>query len=124
MTLDYAEFHAAVYAVVRQIPQGRITTYGHVAKLVGMPAYARHVGQALKLLSPDAAPPVPWQRVVAAPGRIAARGPGSDGAARQRAALEAEGVDVREGRAGEMLVDLGECGWFPEPGTVAFEEAA
>lgn len=113
MTLDSAEFHEAVYGVVRQIPRGKVTTYGHVAKLVGMPTYSRHVGQALKFLSPDANPPVPWQRVVSSAGKISSRGPGTDGAQRQWEALEAEDVEVRVGRANELLIDLVAYGWFP-----------
>ncbi|KAI0247732.1 MGMT family protein [Lactifluus subvellereus] len=123
MTLDAAEFHEAVYSVVRRIPQGKVTTYGHVAKLIGMPSYSRHVGQALKYLSPAADPPVPWQRVISSAGKISSRGPGTDGAQRQREALEAEDVEVRVGRANELLVDLAEYGWFPAPGTIGLDAA-
>ncbi|KAI6018569.1 DNA binding methylated-DNA-cysteine S-methyltransferase [Pisolithus microcarpus] len=116
--MDSAEFHAAVYHVVRQIPHQRVTSYGHIAKLIGMPSYSRHVGQALKFLSGDVEPPVPWQRVVSSAGTISSRGPGTDGAQRQRDALEAEGVEVVVGRTGELRVDLARWGWFPAPGTI------
>jgi len=74
---------------------------------------------ALKFLSPDADPPVPWHRVVSSAGKISSRGPGTDGAQRQREALEAEDVEVRGGRSNELLVDLLAYGWFPAsvPGT-------
>ncbi|KAH9021290.1 MGMT family protein [Lactarius pseudohatsudake] len=117
--MDSAEFHEAVYGIVRQIPQGKVTTYGHVAKLIGMPSYSRHVGQALKFLSPAADPPVPWQRVVSSAGKISSRGPGTDGAARQSEALHAEDVEVHVGRTNELLVDLATYGWFPAPGTIS-----
>ena len=39
-------FDAEVYSVVAQIPAGRVTTYGQIARLIGMPGYARHVGHA------------------------------------------------------------------------------
>ena len=39
-------FDAEVYSVVAQIPAGRVTTYGQIARLVGMPGYARRVGHA------------------------------------------------------------------------------
>lgn len=68
---------------------------------------------ALKWLSPNTDPPVPWQRVIASSGTISSRGPGTDGAQRQRDALEAEGVQVTDGRAGEVRVDLRTYGWFP-----------
>lgn len=68
---------------------------------------------ALKFLSPDANPPVPWQRVVSSAGKISSRGPGTDGAQLQCEALEAEDVEVRVGRANELLIDLVGYGWFP-----------
>ena len=68
---------------------------------------------ALKWLSPNTDPPVPWQRVIASSGIISSRGPGTDGAQRQRDALEAEGIQVTDGRTGEMRVDLRTYGWFP-----------
>ncbi|EAU90046.2 MGMT family protein [Coprinopsis cinerea okayama7 len=113
--MDSAEFHAAVYDKVREIPAQKVTTYGHIAKLIGMPNHSRHVGQALKFLSPNTNPPVPWHRVIGASGTISSRGPGTDGAQRQRDALEAEGVEVTVGRTGEMRVDFGRYGWFPSP---------
>ncbi|RPD53857.1 MGMT family protein [Lentinus tigrinus ALCF2SS1-7] len=118
MPLDGDQFHAAVYNVVRQIPPQRVTSYGHIAKLIGMPAYSRHVGQALKFLDPNANPPVPWHRVLAASGTISSRGPGTDGASRQRDALVAEGVDVTTTRAGDFKIDLRVYGWFPAVGSV------
>ncbi|PCH39060.1 MGMT protein [Wolfiporia cocos MD-104 SS10] len=111
--MDSAEFHAAVYEMVRQIPAQRVTSYGHIAKLIGMPRHSRHVGQALKFLSGDGIETVPWHRVVSASGAISSRGPGTDGAQRQREELEAEGVEVVIGRTGEMRVDLRTWGWFP-----------
>lgn len=56
---------------------------------------------------------MPWQRVIGSSGTISSRGPGTDGAQRQRDALEAEGVEVTDGRTGEMRVDLRTYGWFP-----------
>ncbi|KAG8926765.1 hypothetical protein FRC03_005190 [Tulasnella sp. 419] len=109
--MDAAEFHAEVYRVVSLIPPGMVTSYGHVAKLIGMPHHSRHVGQALKFLPANTQ--IPWQRVISSSGAISSRGPGTDGAARQRAALEDENVEVEEGRTGEFRVDLRRYGWFP-----------
>ncbi|RDB18393.1 Alkyltransferase-like protein 1 [Hypsizygus marmoreus] len=116
--MDSAEFHAAVYDTVRLIPPCRVTSYGHIAKLIGMPRHSRHVGQALKFLSPETNPPVPWHRVIGASGVISSRGPGTQGAQRQMNALTAEGVEVTVGRSGDMRIDLGRFGWFPAPGQV------
>ncbi|TFK25124.1 MGMT family protein [Coprinopsis marcescibilis] len=120
--MDSAEFHAAVYDKVREIPAQRVTTYGHIAKLIGMPRHARHVGQALKFLSPQTNPPVPWHRVIGASGTISSRGPGTGGAQNQRGVLEAEGVEVTTGRTGEMRVDLSRWGWFPAVDAAATQQ--
>ena len=78
-------FHERVFAVVRQVPPGRVTTYGRVAALLGHGGVARHVGNALAACghSPCA---VPWHRVVNARGMISTRGQ------LQRELLEREGV--------------------------------
>ncbi|KAH7917718.1 DNA binding methylated-DNA-cysteine S-methyltransferase, partial [Leucogyrophana mollusca] len=120
--MDSAEFHAAVYHVVRQIPPQKVTSYSHIAKLIGMPRHSRHVGQALKYLSPNTTPPVPWHRVISAAGVISSRGPGTDGAQRQRQTLEAEGVEVTQGRSGDLRVNFGAWGWFPAVGSIDLGE--
>jgi methylated-DNA-protein-cysteine methyltransferase-like protein len=62
----------AIYAVVRRIPRGRVSTYGRVAELAGLPRRARLVGRALRELPPDSG--VPWHRVLNAAGKISPRG--------------------------------------------------
>jgi methylated-DNA-protein-cysteine methyltransferase-like protein len=84
-------FHARVFEVVRQVPAGRVTTYGDVAGALGASSVARHVGWALSAVR-DA--DVPWHRVLNARGKIAG-GPGLDPNGRealQRSLLEQEGV--------------------------------
>jgi methylated-DNA-protein-cysteine methyltransferase related protein len=81
-----------VLAVVRRIPRGRVSTYGAVAHAAGFPGTARQVAWALR---GAAGPPVPWQRVVGAGGRI--RLPG-EGGMHQRLLLELEGVEFSGGR--------------------------
>jgi methylated-DNA-protein-cysteine methyltransferase related protein len=61
---------------------------------------------------------VPWYRVVSSSGTISSRGPGTEGARRQRDELEAEGVEVSTGRTGEMRIDFVRWGWFPQIGSV------
>lgn len=75
-----------IYEVVRQIPYGRVASYGQVATVVGDAVTARQVGDAMAALRDDhPQPPVPWQRVINAQGKVST-GP------RQQALLEAEGV--------------------------------
>lgn len=91
-------FNQRVYALVRQVPPGAMTTYGDIAKTLGAVQVARHVGNALAALREadhaSSEGPVPWQRVVNGRGRISFP-VGSERFERQRAALEAEGVDVQ-----------------------------
>ena len=41
------EFYEEVYSIVRQIPPGRVLTYGAIARMMGRPRHARLVGRAL-----------------------------------------------------------------------------
>ena len=78
-----------IYAVVQQIPCGKVATYGMVAQLAGNPRWARVVGYALHA---NPAPGViPCHRVVNREGRLAP-GFAFGGQDRQRELLAAEGV--------------------------------
>lgn len=77
----------AVWRAVERIPRGRVSTYGLIAVLAGLPGRARRVGEALRRLPPGSG--TPWQRVVGAGGRISLPAPAG---AVQRRLLEAEGV--------------------------------
>jgi methylated-DNA-protein-cysteine methyltransferase-like protein len=94
---------AAIVAVVRAVPRGRVTTYGAVATRAGLPRQARLVGKVLAGLPANSG--VPWHRVVAAGGRIAFPA-GSPARERQLTRLRREGVDVARGR-----IDLARSGW-------------
>jgi methylated-DNA-protein-cysteine methyltransferase-like protein len=85
-------FWDLVYERVREVPAGRVVTYGQVAAAVGSPRAARQVGFALAGLRvrPEDAD-VPWHRVINREGRISGRGEVAR-AEQQRALLEAEGV--------------------------------
>jgi methylated-DNA-protein-cysteine methyltransferase-like protein len=82
---------SAISKAIRQIPRGRVSTYGAVAKAAGYPRCARHVARVLKLVDG-----LPWQRVLGSGGRISLRG---ELAMEQRFLLEAEGVRFRGRRA-------------------------
>ena len=76
-------FYEQVYAVVRRIPRGRVTSYGRVARMLGRPNAARAVGYALGALGDRQrgphSPQVPWYRVINSVGRIST--PNTDGGA-------------------------------------------
>lgn len=80
--------HDRIYEMVRQIPPGKVASYGQIARLVGG-CTARMVGFAMAGL-PDGSN-VPWHRVINAQGKISPHGFGL-GSAMQRDLLEAEGI--------------------------------
>ncbi|WP_240695553.1 MGMT family protein [Candidatus Chloroploca sp. Khr17] len=82
--------YEAIYAVVRQIPPGRVSSYGRIAILAGFGGQARLVGYALHALRLSSEDEVPWWRVVNHRGLIT----NAYEPALQRALLEAEGVVV------------------------------
>ncbi len=96
-----------IYAVVRQVPAGRVTTYGAIAKIVGG-CTAREVGYAMAA-TPDGSH-VPWQRVINSQGKISPHGFGY-GSAIQRQLLEEEGIvfDL------SGKIDLQKYGWPDAP---------
>jgi methylated-DNA-protein-cysteine methyltransferase related protein len=93
-----------VYATVRQIPRGRVATYGQIAELAGLEGHARQVGYALHAV--PSSMKVPWHRVVNARGEVSPR-TSDDSHELQRSLLEAEGVKFdRRGR-----IDLEKYRW-------------
>ena len=82
-------FNDAVYEVVRQIPAGRVASYGQVARMVGKPRNARFVGYALHV-NPE---PIvtPCHRVVFKDGSLAP-GFAFGGEGEQRRLLQSEGI--------------------------------
>ena len=78
----------AIRQAIRQIPRGKVATYGQVAAAAGYPLYHRQVVQVLN----KAGNALPWQRVVGAGGQIKLRyGSGQE----QRMRLQMEGVRFR-----------------------------
>lgn len=80
-------FEQQVFACVYQIPEGKVATYGDIAKLAGMPSYARQVGKVLSRLPTDSK--LPWYRIVNSQGKISLPGDRGD---YQRQQLAAEGI--------------------------------
>lgn len=98
-------FFESVYDVVRQIPEGRVASYGQIARMVGSPRKARFVGFAMHA-SPGMAGGVPCHRVVFKDGSLAP-GFAFGGPGVQHDMLEAEGVAfLADGR-----VDMRHCQW-------------
>ena len=97
-------FADKVQVLVQRIPEGRVMSYGQIARCLGHPNAARQVGYAMARCAEG----IPWHRVVNAKGRISQRAD-SDAAHWQRLLLEAEGVVFDpSGR-----VDFCRFGWDP-----------
>lgn len=98
------QLYDRIYAVVRQVPKGQVTTYGQVALVAGASS-PRIVGYAMSSLPSGS--DVPWHRVINSQGRISPRRDGADDSPEQRRLLLAE--EVRFGPAGR--VDFAEVAW-------------
>ncbi|MCY4608440.1 MAG: MGMT family protein [bacterium] len=79
----------AYYAVIRRIPEGRVMTYGDVARAAGFAGRARRVGYALACCGD---PALPWWRVINARGQASRSNGRSIGADEQEHHLRREGV--------------------------------
>jgi len=98
-------FTRRVKELIRQIPAGRVCTYGMIAASAGNARAARQVGRILHACSRK--DHLPWHRVVNRHGRISL--PNQAGSALQRRLLEAEGIVFGP----EGAIDLDECLWLP-----------
>jgi methylated-DNA-protein-cysteine methyltransferase related protein len=94
-----------IYDTTRQIPYGKVATYGQVAMITGA-CTARMVGYAMAAVKTD---DIPWQRVINAKGKISPHGFGY-GSAMQRQKLEDEGVEFDKNER----IDFNRFGWLPE----------
>ena len=103
------QFKERVWQLARQVPRGKVATYGQIALMLPAPngvdletykAYGpRWVGGAMAACPED----VPWQRVINSQGKISER----PGAEKQRQLLEVEGIEFIKDK-----VDLKKYGWY------------
>jgi methylated-DNA-protein-cysteine methyltransferase-like protein len=100
-----ASSYQRIYAAVRRIPAGRVSTYGAIARIAGLAGHARQVGYALSAL--PAGTNVPWHRVINAQGRLSLERSASGAGITQRLRLVREGVVVNAGGR----VSLEKFGW-------------
>ena len=126
---DRYAYHQLVWEIVREIPPGKVSTYGRIAGLLapihGMSeqAYsargARMVGGAMAACPGD----VPWQRVINSQGKVSLRQGG--GGEVQRELLMAEGVDFDDNDRLDLKVYLWEGPsqeWLLENGLLDAEQ--
>lgn len=107
MASDSDNFFERVYDVARQIPYGKVTTYGAIAKALGAARSARMVGWAMNAshLKED----IPAHRVVNRNGVLTGKHH-FDGTNLMQQLLESEGVKVKN----NQIVDFEKYFWQPE----------
>lgn len=98
-------FRNRVIQIVKQIPYGRVTTYGTVATLAGLPRGGRLVGGILHTNSEKLN--LPWQRIINRHGFISTKCL-EHPKALQKVLLEKEGVEV----TADFMIDLKKYGWW------------
>lgn len=94
-----------VYDITRQIPKGKVATYGQIAKIAGIPKAARFVGYCMK--NNTDIPTTPCHRVVAADGNLRGYSYGT-GIPQKKKLLLSEGVYFINEK-----VDLSRSKWHP-----------
>src|SRR6201987_2397832 len=103
-----------VYKLVKQIPRGRVITYGALAKALQLRGGARTAGRALAATPSGRG--IPWHRVVGDRGKLLIPEPH---ASLQKKLLESEGVKIVEFR-----VDFAKHGWTPKRGKKQAKKSA
>lgn len=94
--IDIADFRQNVFDVVCQIPIGRATSYGVIARLIGFPNHSRLVGQVMRNCD-EFQVAVPAHRVVDSQGKLVGKSSFSS-PEEMKKLLESEGVEVENDR--------------------------
>lgn len=104
--MSRSPFTSSVIELIREIPKGKVCTYGQIAAHAGNPRGARQVARILHSCSEKES--LPWHRVINREGRIALKT--MEGYETQQQLLEHEGVEFDEsGR-----IDLNQFLWQPD----------
>ncbi|MEE9349243.1 MAG: MGMT family protein [Flavobacteriaceae bacterium] len=88
-------FFEKVYVIVQQIPYGKVTSYGEIAKCLGMPKSARMVGWAMNAAHNK--PNIPAHRVVNKQGLLTGKHH-FDGTNLMQQLLESEGIEIKHNK--------------------------
>jgi methylated-DNA-protein-cysteine methyltransferase related protein len=104
--VDKSNFFADVYAVVRLIPKGRVTSYGAIAEYLGAKSSARMVGWAMN--SAHTLTDVPAHRVLNRAGVLSGKHHFGT-ATEMQDRLEAEGIQI----VNDKVVDFEKVYWNP-----------
>ena len=106
MNVNDKTYRERVYEIVRQIPAGKVMTYGGLAIILGEGYTARTIGYVMHGADSES---VPWQRVINSQGKCST-GRLTVPLNLQQELLEAEGVVFND----KGKCDLGKFQWFPD----------
>ena len=109
MKLKEDNFFERVYEVAKQIPYGKVTSYGAIAKVLGAARSARMVGWAMN--ASHNMEDVPAHRVVNRKGLLTGKHH-FDGTNLMQQLLESEGIEVID----NQIIDFEKHFWIPEMG--------
>lgn len=90
---EISPFTAKVIALIKQVPSGKVATYGQIAKLAGKPQGSRGVSWILH--SSSKAHKLPWQRILNSKGKISFP-VGSAEFKKQKQLLVKEGIEFND----------------------------
>lgn len=107
MDTEKTNYFDLVYQVVREIPKGRVTSYGAIANYLGLKSGARMVGYAMN--AAHSMPDVPAQRVVNRLGLLTGKHH-FETPTRMQELLEAEGIQIVE----DQIQNFEKVFWDPE----------
>ncbi len=102
-----SEFKSRVIKVIKNIPEGKVASYGQIAAMVGIPRAARQVGWILNKSNHTLN--LPWWRVINNSGRITIKG-SEFSVEDQKTFLLAEKVEVSD----RFEVDMTKYRWNPD----------
>lgn len=106
LKMENKDFFEKVFDIVRKIPFGKVTTYGHIAQAIGLKSSARMVGWALNSVAEDLS--IPCHRVINRNGELTGKRHFATPTL-MREMLEAEGIEFIED-----AVNLKEHLWIPD----------
>ncbi|MFY4776128.1 MGMT family protein [Metabacillus sp. RGM 3146] len=85
-------FTERAIAIIKEIPEGKVMTYGQIAALAGSPRGARQIVRILHSMSRKYS--LPWHRVINSKGEVAIKD--DEGSFSQKALLQAEGIVIQQ----------------------------
>lgn len=98
-------FTKKVVEIMKNIPAGKIMTYGQIASLAGSPRGARQVVRILHSMSKKYQ--LPWHRVINSRGEIVLRD--AESSSVQKFLLQSEGIEL----IGDRFIDLKQYQFHP-----------